>query len=171
MTPERVDAVRDQASGYKISCILLIQEITPRGWKNAPVPPRRTPRKRQAGKSASGQICQVIDLRPCLRAPHPVRRRAAALVRQSAVNQRALEAPASSSPMVISLASAWPRPPQRTPQSPPGPQIRRLPRRQPAAKLPGRPRRSDRCGMVPGGSFGAGLSRRRVYRREQYADR
>ena len=57
--------------------------------------------------------------------------------------------PGSSSPMVSSLASGWPRPPQCTHQNPPGLQIRRSPRRQPAAKPPRRPRRSDSLRHVP----------------------
>ena len=110
-----------------------------------------------AGKSAkraslpSGQVCQVMDARPCLRAPHPVRRRAAALVRQSTLDRRALEAPAARSPMVISLASGSPKLLLRGLRRPPACQNRRLPRKQPA-KPPWRPRSNDRCGAAPCGS-------------------
>jgi hypothetical protein len=67
----------------------------------------------------------------------------------------------------ISPASGSRRPLQRTPLRPQARQIRRMPRKQPAAKPPRRPRGSDRYGMCPGRSLGGGLSRHRVHRRQR----
>ena len=57
--------------------------------------------------------------------------------------------------MVISLASASPRPLQRTPPRPPTGQNRWVPRKQFEAKLPRRPRKNDRYDAEGAGEWRA----------------